>query len=174
MSIKYRDGSDYSGYRALIEGYLEGELNLKTKEARGDFQGRAWLVVDDHQHKVLLVEHETGLEILYVAGSIASLLSLVPLINSGWKFMQGRFLDPKFFRDRGMGIEIRMLDKKNQLIEQRVLRVEDYVLSECLKEIAALRARVEQLEREHKKTIKNDDKKSNNKKPVRQVRKNRK
>ena len=119
---------------------------------QGDFQGHAWLVSDNRNNKALLVEHETGLEILYIAGSIASLLSLIPLINSGWKFLHSRFSDRPFFRDRGMGVEIRIVDFKKQLVEQHVLRIEDYILSESMKEIASLKARVEQLEQELRET----------------------
>ena len=107
VSIKYRDNTNPSDYYELID-YLQTEANLKAKQVEGNFQGHAWLVTDNSQNKALLIEHETGLEILYVAGSIASLLSLIPLINSGWKFLRRKFSDRPFFQDRGMGVEIRI------------------------------------------------------------------
>jgi hypothetical protein len=166
ISIKYRDDTRDEEYHAFIEGYLEGEMNLETTEVHGRFQGRAWLVADKDQNKALLVEHETGLEVLYIAGSIASLLSLIPLINSGWKFMRNRFQDRRFFSDRAAGIEIRIIDQKNQLVEQHVLRVEDFIISESMKEIATLKARVERLERELIKIRESKPKRSPSKKPA--------
>ena len=165
VSIKYRDNVNDSEYHNFIASYLQSELNLKIKQIDGDFQGRGWLVADKSHNKVLLVEHETGLEILYIAGSIASLLSLIPLINSGWKFVHRRFHDHSFFNDAGTELEIRVVNSKNQLIEQHVLSIDDYILTESMKEIETLKTRVEQLEQELK-GIKDKAKKSNSKKSV--------
>jgi hypothetical protein len=174
VSIKYRDSANPSDYREFI-GYLQSEPNLDIKQVEGDFQSHAWLVTENsHHHKALLVEHETGLEILYIAGSIASLLSLLPLISSGWKFLHSRFSDRPFYRERGMGVEIRIIDSKNQLLEQNVLRIEDYILSESMKEITALKERVEQLERELKEINENKAKKSSTKRSVQSTQKNKK
>jgi len=41
---------------------------------------------------LILVEHETGLEILCIAGSIASLIGLVPLVLQGWHPWSGAIL----------------------------------------------------------------------------------
>ncbi len=171
VSIKYRENVSSFTYEEFIKGFLQGEMNLEAKQVKGDFRGRTWLIQDSDKHKVLLVEHETGLEILYIAGSIASLLSLIPLITSGWRFMHSRFSDRHFPRDRGTGLEVRVIDNKNHLAEQHVTRIEDHILAECMKEIATLRARVERLEKTLKKANQNKNSaKSNSKKPIRQAR----
>jgi hypothetical protein len=68
--------------------------------------------------KVILVEHETGLEILYIAGSIASLVALVPLILQGWGALRGRF----WGRDATMDhpVEIRRVDQAGHVYEEHV------------------------------------------------------
>jgi hypothetical protein len=166
VSVKYRDGTNYSDYREFIDVFLRDGLNLELKQVQGDFQGQTWLVAGDRDNKILLIEHETGLEVLYIAGSIASLIGLIPLINSGWKVLHSRFSDHPFFRGRGTDVEIRIVDPKNQIVEKHVLRVEDYILSESMKEILTLRTRVEELEQELTKT-KNVAKKSNRSKSIR-------
>lgn len=174
VSIKYREDTNPSDYREFI-GYLQSEQNLDTKQVEGNFQGRAWLVTENRQHhKALLVEHETGLEILYVAGSIASLLSLLPLISSGWKFLHRKFSDRSLFLDRGIGVEIRIVDSKNQLLERHVLRIEDYFLSESMKEIEALKDRIMQLESELKEIKENKGKKITTKKASQSIQKRKK
>jgi hypothetical protein len=170
-SIKYRDNVNNVEYREFIEEYLRGELGLDTEQVQGDFQGRAWLVADRAQNKVLLVEHETGLEVLYIAGSIASLISLVPLINSGWKFMQSRFSGRPFLRHRGEEVEIRTIGSRDQLLEQHILSVESYAISESIKEITALKLRVETLEHELKEVKEKKAQKSVRKKPAASPRK---
>jgi hypothetical protein len=174
VSIKYRYDTNNAEYRKLINGYLLSELRLHVEEVQGDFQGHAWLVTDHSNNKVLLVEHETGLEILYIAGSIASLLYLIPLVNSGWRFLQSRFSRHQSFRDREAEIELRIISPKNKLVEQRVLSIEDYILAESTKEIAVLRSRVESLERELSEVKENCVKKSASKKPTLSPRKNKK
>jgi hypothetical protein len=150
VSLKYRSevGIGNSDYRMFIGDVLHNELGLVTQQLQGNFQGTAWLVTDKNRTSVILVEHETGLEILYVAGSIASLVSLIPLVNSGWRYLRGRFLERPFMRGRNSGIEIRTIDSENKLIEQHAVSVEEYILAENLKEIVTLKARVSLLERE--------------------------
>ena len=164
VSLKYRSdvGVGSSDYRTFIGDVLRDELGLVTQQLPGSFQGTAWLVTDKNRTSVILVEHETGLEILYVAGSIASLVSLIPLINSGWRYLRGRFSERPFMHGRNSGIEIRMIDSENKLIEQHVVSVEGHILAESLKEIAALKARVSLLEQELAKINK---KKITSKKP---------
>ena len=173
VSIKYRNSANYEDYSALIDGLLN-EMNLEAKQVQGDFQGKAWLVSDNLKNKALLVEHETGLEILYIAGSIASLISLIPLINAVWKYVVSKPLISARYRENEIGIEIRIIDSKGQLLEQCVLRIEDYILSESMKETAALRVRMEKLEQELKETKENMAKKSNSKKTTRSAQKSKK
>jgi hypothetical protein len=146
-SIKYRGMGNYSDYKTFLHDVLEHQFGFSIDKVTGDFQGNAWKVTDQYQNSVIIVEHETGLEILYIAGSIASLLSLIPLINSGWKYLRNRFLDRPFPNRNDLGIEIRTIDK-NKLLEKRIIRIEDHILSESLQEITSLKERVKKLEAE--------------------------
>ena len=84
VSLKFRDNCvDCQQYSHFIDHYLRQTLAFDVVRAQGDFWGQAWIVTDRHQNKVVLVEHESGLEILAVAGSVASLIALVPVISSG-------------------------------------------------------------------------------------------
>jgi len=166
VSIKYRDNVGRSSYQELIKRFLMAEMDLEVEEVMGDFSGRAWLVQDNDHNKALLVEHETGLEILYLAGSIASLISLIPPIISGWRFVRSRFSGNPSPRE--IGIEIRVINNNDHLLERRIIRVEDYILSESMSEIAALKKRVEQLEYELRKGKENRTKKRSNKKILHQ------
>src|SRR5271157_2840313 len=127
VSLKYRDNAvSYRDYDRFVEEGLKRELGFEIKEVKGDFQGKAWLVTDRNDNSAILVEHETGLEILFIAGSIASLLSLIPMINSGWKYIRNKFSDWPSFRNEVVGVEKRTIDSKNQLVEERVGDIEGY------------------------------------------------
>jgi hypothetical protein len=64
------------------------------------------------------VEHETGLEILYIAGSIASLLGLIPLVLQGWAAIRGRF--PRRGASFDYPVEIRQIDQTGRLHEEHL------------------------------------------------------
>lgn len=151
ISIKYRGVTNSSDYNRLINELNNNHFGFKIDQVVGDFQGTSWKITDQNQNSVIIVEHETGLEILYIAGSIASLLSLISLINTGWKYLHNRFFDRPSLRDNNSGIEIRTFDKKNKLIEKHVINIEDYILTESLQEIIFLKKRVNELELELKK-----------------------
>ncbi len=120
---------------------------------------------------MLLVEHETGLEILYVAGSIASLISLIPLINSGWKLLHRKYSVRPFIRHPGEEVELRTIGPRDQILEHDIYSVEDYVISESTKEIASLKLRVETLERELSEVKEKKIQKNVRKKPAASPRK---
>jgi hypothetical protein len=83
FSIKYRDDCvNNSEYTHYVNHSLRQNLGLHVDRLDGDFVGNAWLVNDQLQNRAILVEHETGLEILGAIGSIASLIALLPLISS--------------------------------------------------------------------------------------------
>jgi hypothetical protein len=74
VSLKFRENIDsYNDYRDLLE-MLQHEAGIQYSEVDGELQSRGYMV-SLGPAKLLLVEHETGLEILYIASSIASLLS---------------------------------------------------------------------------------------------------
>jgi hypothetical protein len=128
VSLKYREAVGYSDYERLIEGLQRKSLELE--EIHGNFQGKAWLVKDRDRNAVILVEHETGLEILSTAADIVSLLSIIPMIVSGWKYFRSINKRPRFSQDDSDQVEIRKANSKNQLEEEFVPRIEDYVLAE--------------------------------------------
>ncbi len=114
-SLKVRGNvGSYHEYQELLHA-LEHEAGVRSRSVQGDFQGNGYLV-EQSKTKVLIVEHETGLEILYIAGSIASLLSLIPLILRCWSVVggDGRHHPPRFHE-----IEMRRLRDDGHLIEER-------------------------------------------------------
>ncbi len=148
VSLKYRDDCVHdSEYSHFTDDYLRGALHLNVTQVDGEFGGRAWLVRDKLQNSAILVEHETGLEILGAIGSIASLIALLPLISSGWTKLRDRF-SHRHFDHPNSGVEIRRFDQGNVLIEQQTPSVEVYVLNITLQDHALLRQKVQQLEAE--------------------------
>lgn len=164
VSIKYRDTCPNSSeYLHFINQYVRGELKLEAKELDGNFQGKAWLVSDNYQNKVILVEHETGLEILYIAGSVASLIALIPLINSGWKYFRGKFSYHPFHDDERRKIEIRKFNSNNVVEEQHIQNIEALFLNAYIQENGNIKTLLEKQEKEIARLKKIIDK--NNKLP---------
>ncbi|HUV68317.1 MAG TPA: hypothetical protein VMW15_01560 [Terracidiphilus sp.] len=117
VSMKFRENvGSYDEYRELLDT-LQHEAGIHYSEVDGDLQGRGYLV-GFGTSKLLLVEHETGLEILYIAGSIASLFSLVPMILQGWAAIRGRF--PRRGRLINQPVEIRRIDQAGRLHEEHL------------------------------------------------------
>jgi hypothetical protein len=133
VSLKYRhhyvNGPEHSKF---IDDHLRRTLGLDVARVDRDFGGQAWLVTDKAQNRAILVEHETGLEILGAIGSIASLIALLPLISSGWTNLRHRFFRPRFDQLDDEGIEVRRIDQNEVLIEQRAPSIEVYVLNTTL------------------------------------------
>ncbi len=151
ISLKYREHcANHSEYTHFIEDHLKDRLGLCVKPVAGELQGSAWIVSDIQDNSVILVEHETGLELLYIVGSIASLVSLVPAICSGWNFIRNRYFGPRNHA-QGQGIEIRQLGPRNVLIERHVLSIETHVLNVYVQESATMKARLEDHDKEIKR-----------------------
>jgi len=147
VSLKYRDNANDSTYVELVDRILNSGTNLRTEEITGEFQGKALLVTDKKRNKVILVEHEWGLEILYVAGSIASLGSLIPIIISAWHTIQTGLITRPYEPDIGR-LEIRMLDSHGHVVEDDIRSFESYLLQENSRALVVLEGRVKQLERQ--------------------------
>jgi len=114
LSLKLRDDvANHSEYQELLSA-LAHDSGVQSSRIQGVFQGKAHLVTSS-KTKVIVVEHETGLEILYIAGSIASLVGLVPLILRCWNALDGS--RRRHGPPRGCGIEIRRVDADGKLIE---------------------------------------------------------
>ena len=138
-------GEKNSEYSHFIDDYLIGAFHLNVERLEGEFGGRAWLVRDQSRNSTILVEHETGLEILGVIGSIASLIALIPMISSGWTKLRDRLSHRHFDHPNG-GVEVRRFDQHNVLIEEQTSGVEVYLLSITLHEHELLKQKVHQLE----------------------------
>lgn len=117
VSLKLREiVNSYEDYRQLVE-VLQHEVGIKCSEIKADLQGRGYLL-DDGKTKLILVEHESGLEILYIAGSIASLISLVPVVLQGWRAIRGLSSRRDFPPDRGL--EVRRIDDSGHIHEEPI------------------------------------------------------
>jgi hypothetical protein len=117
VSLKLReDVSSYGDYRQLVDS-LHHDAGLEWSEIQADLQGRGYLLGDGNV-RVIVVEHETGLELLYIAGSIASLIALVPLVLDGWHALRGQYSGRRGVPDRGM--EIRRIDDAGCIHEEPV------------------------------------------------------
>lgn len=115
VSLKFRENvGSYDDYRKLLE-MLQHEAGIQYSEVDGDLQGRGYMM-SLGPAKLLIVEHETGLEILYIASSIASLLSLIPLVTQGWDAIRRRFPGRHVPTDGPM--EIRRIDETGRLHEE--------------------------------------------------------
>ena len=118
ISLKLRESvSSYSEYQHLLQTF-EHELGISWQKVDGNLQGTGYLV-GDTKVRVIVVEHETGLEILYIAGSIASLIGLIPLVLQYWSRIRGHHgpPHPRDFRS----VEIRRLDNNGHLHDDRSL-----------------------------------------------------
>ncbi|MHB8523839.1 MAG: hypothetical protein ACYDH9_24210 [Limisphaerales bacterium] len=114
VSLKVRENIGSSGeYHDLLRAL--DDVGLRHSPADGDLQGRGFVVADGNT-KAIVVEHETGLEILYIAGSVASLISLIPLILQCWSAVRGRLSRRHPGGDNG--VEIRRLDAGGHLHEE--------------------------------------------------------
>ena len=117
VSLKLRENvSSYGEYRELVE-MLQRDAGIQYSEVDGDLQGRGYLLTHE-KIKLLLVEHETGLEVLYIAGSIASLVGLIPLVLQGWAAIRHRF--PGHHMRIDGPVEIRRIDQTGHLQEEHL------------------------------------------------------
>lgn len=149
VSFKYRDnGVSGSEYSHFVDDALRQSLALSVDRLDGEFGGQAWLVKDQFQNRAILVEHETGLEILGAVGSVASLIALLPLINCAWTSLRDRFFRHRFDHPGRGGVEIRRFDQNNILIEEHSPAVEVYVLNLTLQDHSWLKQKVVELEAE--------------------------
>lgn len=144
QSIKFKDSSGSKDYRDLINQLVV----FKPIQVDGNYQGRAWKLTDSHDNSIVIVEHETGLEILYILGAYASFVSVVPVVVSIWERMRdewpprrGRFnpnqIDRRYFNGKGSLIEepappvdtilMQYLLNKNDDLNKRILHLETEV-----------------------------------------------
>jgi hypothetical protein len=152
VSLKYRERHDVPGsdYKHLVDD-LRRDQGLVVAPVDGGFGSQAWLVTDRAQNRAILVEHETGLEILGAIGSVASVIALLPMISSGWTRLRHRLFGPPYDRPDVEGIEVRRIDPDGNLIEQQLPSIEVHFLNTALRGHSLLTQRVIQLEDEVKR-----------------------
>jgi hypothetical protein len=140
-SLKFRDSSSSHDYRDLITDLGP----MRIVEIQGNYQGKAWKITDADGNSVIIVEHETGLEILYIVGSVASIVSLVPVVVNVWNRMRDHW-PPHRGRSGPGGPERRRFDKKGRLIEEPTPPLEAIMLQHLLNQYDSLSERISSLE----------------------------
>lgn len=157
ISLKYREIRDNYFYTELFV-HLEKIKNLNVEKIGNTMGGNAY-VISYGEQKIVIVEHETGLEILYIAGSIASLIGLVLQIGS----MIGNHRSHSHFQEDFRDVEVRYFDKKGKFIEDHkhnYLPYETFLLPQSNNvEIDLLKKRVDSLEKKMDKLIDKQKKK---------------
>ncbi|HTW90276.1 MAG TPA: hypothetical protein VMH22_01015 [bacterium] len=117
VSLKLRGfAGAYRDYQELVD-VLKREAGLDCTEVKLDQYEKGY-ILGRGKTSVIVVEHETGLEILYIAGAVASLIGLVPMVLQGWRALHAHLPH----RDIGLdhGIEVRRLDASGRLTEERI------------------------------------------------------
>jgi hypothetical protein len=114
VSLKYREMRDHRYYIELLE-HLKNIKGLVINDIGNALNGKAYLISYGDQN-IVLVEHETGLEILYIAGSIASLIGLVLQISS---MISNRRQHFDSFSSSFEDVEVRYFDNADKFIEER-------------------------------------------------------
>ncbi|MCX6158109.1 MAG: hypothetical protein NTY74_09060 [Ignavibacteriae bacterium] len=145
VSLKYREIRDHESYNELLDK-LKNIEGLEIKSIGNVMNGVAYNISYGEQN-IIIVEHETGLEILYIAGSIAGIIGLV--LQVGSMINNHRRMTP--FHHEIRETEIRYFDKKGNFIEERrtnYLPYEAFLLPQSSKEIKLLKKRIDNLEKE--------------------------
>ncbi|BCT55301.1 hypothetical protein [Dehalococcoides mccartyi] len=141
-SLKFRNSTSSHDYQDLIT-----ELSpMEVVEIQGDYQGKAWKITDANDNSIIIVEHETGLEILYVVGAVASIISLVPIIVNVWNTMRAHWSPPHRGHFGTGGLERRRFGKNGKLIEEPAPPTEAIVLQHVLNQYDKLSKRISSLE----------------------------
>jgi len=179
VSVKFREVVSRHDYYTQFAETLEQNNNISVQPIKGNFQGNAFSI-SAYQTKLIYVEHETGLEILYIAGSIASLIGLIPKIIQIWNFVKNK--NDRHLRDSFERIETRYFDKNGKLIEEHNSRFDSHNYSnisfipflnqdiekinsfekDYANEIEELKKRVQKLERKIQQLVKVKKKKPKN------------
>jgi hypothetical protein len=157
ISLKYREMRDHHYYNELLT-YLRDVKGLNIEDIGHVLNGQAYIVSYGDQ-EIVLVEHETGLEILYIAGSIASLIGLILQISSMVnKHLRHMDSFPPYSDD----VEIRRFDKAGKFIEEHrhhYLPYEVFLLPSSNSEVELLKKRIATLEKKLNKLSKRQVKK---------------
>ena len=111
-SMKFRSTAPAVSYSEFYD-LLRRSHSVTLSPVKTDEYERGMLVTLG-DGRAIVVEHETGLEILYAAGAIASLIALIPLL--GWCWRRVSDFRHRHYPDEER-IEIRRLDDKGVVLE---------------------------------------------------------
>jgi len=149
VSLKYREIRDHYFYQELLSN-LNNIEGLKVENLGQIMNGISYKISYGSQ-RVVLVEHETGLEILYISGSIASLIALILQVAS---MISGRRKGMPAYPSDLRDVEVRYFNKKGDFIEDHrpnYLPFEIFLLPQTfITEIEMLNKRVANLEKKIK------------------------
>jgi len=118
VSLKMRDTVNSNTYCRDLVDTITTETGLICKDINSSLQERAYLL-SNSRNKVIIVEHESGLELLYIAGSIASIISLIPLVLQYWGRVRNNINNRHHHFDRQV-MELRRIDNKGNLHEEHL------------------------------------------------------
>ncbi len=143
-SLKFRH---LRGGRAEYDEMMKYLAAFKPRALQGRYGGAAWKLVGSDGSAIIIVEHETGLEILSIVGNVASIVSLVSLVAQAWHRLRDHW--SPFGGHFGRGdVERRRLDPAGGLIEDPAPDIEESVVPYLLKSQNDLIARIAALEKE--------------------------
>ena len=147
-SIKFHTNYDVPdiAYDELISDLLKNHVKTSeiTKEITNSSSNRSWLI-SDVDDSAILVAHESGLEMLYVAGSVSSIIGLIALIINIWERLDKAHRRNKHnIRNFFDGVSIRQIDKEGGPNEEHILDLNLHLN----KELARLRKRNMKLKKE--------------------------
>jgi hypothetical protein len=166
ISLKFREHIvNSSDYQDLLAEIRDNSPLVVEPATTGEFQGRGW-ILKDKSCSVLLVEHETGIEMLTLAGTVCSVLGigLLPIIKFLWH-RRGRHSRRPFY---GEGeVEVRTITRDGKLIEQNAPSLEEVILVAQSNEIIQLRQKVEHMEKDLKRLKSKKSRQASGRKPKR-------
>jgi len=146
VSLKYREMRNHQYYTEVLE-YLKKVNGINIKDLGNTLNGHAYHISVNDQN-VVIVEHETGLEILYIAGSIAGIIGLILQISS---MIGNHRRHSNYFFEYFEEVEIRYFDDNGKFIEEHKQNYLPYEMflppQNNNKEIELLKKKVENLEK---------------------------
>lgn len=142
-ALKFRGPASSQDYYDLLKELV----GLKSIVVKGNYQGKAWKLTNADNNSIIIVEHETGLEILYIAGALASIISIVPIVINAWSMIRGHW-PPFKGRSSSGGLERRRFDKNDKLVEEPALSVDAIILHYVFNQYDKLNERISSLESE--------------------------
>lgn len=150
ISLKYKEFRDNYYYTELLD-QLNNIDNVKINNIGNAMNGKAFKISYGEQN-IIIVEHETGLEVLCIAGSIASLVSLVLYVSSMINdHRKGYTRFPNGMRST----EIRYFDKKGNFRKEykaNYIPTEIFLLPQAYnQEIESLKQKIVTLEKKIEK-----------------------